>query len=49
VVAKQSTPARTVAVANSNPPTIVPPTKLSFASIMSGQLGQLVGDLFHLY
>jgi hypothetical protein len=33
-------------VANSTPPTIAPPTRLSFASIISGQL---VRDLFNFH
>jgi hypothetical protein len=33
-------------VANSNPPTIAPPTRLSFANIISGQL---MRDLFNLH
>ena len=44
VAAKQPSSARTIVVASSSPATIAPPTRLSFANIMSGQL---VRELFN--
>ena len=46
IAARQPTPARTTLVANSSPPTVAPPIRLSFATIISGQL---VRDLFNLH
>lgn len=45
VVAKQAPSAGTIAVASGSPATTLPPTRLSFADIISGQL---VRDLFNL-
>jgi hypothetical protein len=46
VAAKQPTSARTIVVANNSSATIAPPTRLSFASIISEQL---VRELFNLH
>jgi hypothetical protein len=46
VAAKQPTSARTIAVANSSSATTAPPTRLSFANIISGQLAR---ELFNLH
>ena len=46
IAARQPTSARIAVVANSSPPTIAPPIRLSFATIVSGQL---VRDLFNLH
>jgi hypothetical protein len=46
VAAKQSLAIPTTVVASSDSPTIAPPTRLSFANIISGQL---VRDLFNLH
>ena len=46
VAAKQPSSARTIVVASSSSATIAPPTRLSFASIISGQL---VRELFSLH
>ena len=46
VASKQQPPAPAIVVASSSPATVAPPTKLSFASIISGQL---VRDLFNLH
>jgi hypothetical protein len=43
IAARQPASTRIAMVANSSPPTIAPPTRLSFANIISGQL---VRDLF---
>jgi hypothetical protein len=43
IAARQLASTRITVVANSSPPTIAPPTRLSFANIISGQL---VRDLF---
>jgi hypothetical protein len=46
IAARQPGSRRITVVANSSPPPIAPPTKLSFANIISGQL---VRDLFSLH
>jgi len=46
VAAKQPSSARTIVVASSSSATIAPPTRLSFASIISGQL---MRELFNLH
>jgi len=46
VAAKQTPSAPTTVVASSSPATIAPPTRLSFANIISGQL---VRELFNLH
>ena len=46
IAVRQPASTRITVVANSNPPTIVPPTRLSFANIISGQL---MRDLFNLH
>jgi len=46
IAARQPASARINVVANSSPPTIAPPVRLSFATIISGQL---VRDLFNLH
>ena len=46
IATRQPASTRIAVVANSSPPTIAPPTRLSFANIISGQL---VRDLFNLH
>jgi len=46
IAARQPRSARISVVANSSPPTIAPPVRLSFATIISGQL---VRDLFNFH
>jgi hypothetical protein len=46
IAARQPASTRITVVANSSPPTIAPPTRSSFANIISGQL---VRDLFNLH
>jgi hypothetical protein len=46
IAARQPASTRITVVANSSPPTIAPPTRLSFANIISGQL---VRELFNLH
>jgi hypothetical protein len=46
IAARKPASTRITVIANSSPPTIAPPTRLSFASIISGQL---VRDLFNLH
>jgi hypothetical protein len=46
IAARQPASTRITVAANSSPPTIAPPTRLSFANIISGQL---VRDLFNLH
>jgi SMC interacting uncharacterized protein involved in chromosome segregation len=46
IAARKPESTRKAVVENSSPPTIAPPTRLSFANIVSGQL---VRDLFNLH
>ena len=46
IAARQPASTRITVVANNNSPTIAPPTRLSFANIISGQL---MRDLFNLH